>query len=71
MMKNRLLLTFVSLCIGFLSANAQRYVVDLLFANDSVPVYTIEESKQYDAENEGTKAFAIQIGSKTIKHLNH
>ncbi len=64
MMKNRLLLTFVSLCIGFFSANAQRYVVDLLFANDSVPVYTIEESKQYDAENEGTKAFAIQNGEE-------
>lgn len=63
-MKNRLLIILVSLCIGFFSANAQRYVVDLLFANDSVPVYTIEASSQYDAEVEGTKAFTIQNGEE-------
>lgn len=63
-MKNKLILLLIALSVGFTSANAQRYVVDLLFANDSINAYTIEFSQQWDSEQEGVKAFSIPNGTE-------
>lgn len=63
-MKYRIILFIIALSVGFVSANAQRYVVDLLFANDSVSAYTIVMSTQSDSEVEGIKAFSIPNGEE-------
>jgi len=63
-MKNKLILLFIALSVGFTSANAQRYVVDLLFANDSINASEIVVSEQSGDEVPGVTAFTIPNGEE-------
>lgn len=61
-MKIRILIALIVLTIGCIPANAQRYVIDLLFANDSVPVYTIKLNDDKTCELEDQLAYKLTHG---------
>jgi len=63
-MKNKLIVLLLFLSVGFTQANAQRYVVDLLFANDSINAWEITVSEKTGDEMEGVKAFSIPNGEE-------
>jgi len=63
-MKDKLILLFVALGVGFTPANAQRYVVDLLFARDSMRVSEILVSEKSGDEVPGVTAFYISNGEE-------
>lgn len=63
-MRSRILLSLITLSIGLLSADAQRYVVDLLFAHDSIYAWNIEVSEKTGNEVEGVRAFSIPNGEE-------
>jgi len=59
---NRIFFILIALFLGNFSANAQKYVADLLFSTDSASVYKIARSEKSSSEVPGVRVYGIPNG---------